>query len=131
LADFGPAAEGTVLRPAGKTSRAVHSTAEPPGGANPCAKGRSSGINVLYKIADRIEEHLERPAVAETWENGKPVRETPAADLPLAVDHFRYVEPTIFHGSNDTLYALGAGLRRSPAASPNLRSRPASPHQST
>lgn len=46
--------------------------------------------NILNRIADRIEANLERLAVAETWENGKPVRETLAADLPLAVDHFRY-----------------------------------------
>ncbi|MFI7445292.1 acetaldehyde dehydrogenase ExaC [Nonomuraea indica] len=46
--------------------------------------------NILNRIADRIEQHLEALAVAETWENGKPVRETLAADLPLAVDHFRY-----------------------------------------
>ncbi|NKY49453.1 acetaldehyde dehydrogenase ExaC [Nocardia vermiculata] len=46
--------------------------------------------NILNKIADRIEANLERLAVAETWDNGKPVRETLAADLPLAVDHFRY-----------------------------------------
>jgi aldehyde dehydrogenase len=55
--------------------------------------GRTSAAeraNILNKIADRIEENLERLAVAETWENGKPVRETTAADLPLAVDHFRY-----------------------------------------
>ena len=45
---------------------------------------------ILNKIADRIEQHLESIAVAETWENGKPVRETLAADIPLAVDHFRY-----------------------------------------
>lgn len=45
---------------------------------------------VLNRIADRIEQNLERLAVAETWDNGKPVRETLAADLPLAVDHFRY-----------------------------------------
>ncbi|MEA5454776.1 aldehyde dehydrogenase [Sinomonas sp. JGH33] len=45
---------------------------------------------VLHRIADRIEENLELLAVAETWDNGKPVRETLAADLPLAVDHFRY-----------------------------------------
>jgi aldehyde dehydrogenase len=45
---------------------------------------------ILNKIADRIEENLEKLAVAETWENGKAVRETLAADLPLAVDHFRY-----------------------------------------
>ena len=46
--------------------------------------------NILNKIADRIEENLEKLAVAETWENGKPVRETLNADLPLAIDHFRY-----------------------------------------
>ncbi|MDW6004631.1 acetaldehyde dehydrogenase ExaC [Vibrio mangrovi] len=46
--------------------------------------------NILLKIADRIEAHLEELAVAEAWENGKPVRETLAADLPLVVDHFRY-----------------------------------------
>lgn len=45
---------------------------------------------LLLKIADRMEENLERLAVAETWENGKPVRETLAADIPLAIDHFRY-----------------------------------------
>jgi aldehyde dehydrogenase len=45
---------------------------------------------VLNKIADRIEASLPMLAVAETWENGKPVRESMAADLPLAVDHFRY-----------------------------------------
>ncbi|QYJ02635.1 aldehyde dehydrogenase [Nocardioides panacisoli] len=45
---------------------------------------------ILNRIADRIEENLADLAVAETWENGKPVRETLAADLPLAVDHFRY-----------------------------------------
>jgi aldehyde dehydrogenase len=45
---------------------------------------------VLTRIADRIEQNLELLAVAETWDNGKPVRETKAADLPLAVDHFRY-----------------------------------------
>jgi len=57
------------------------------------AWGRTSPTEravVLNKIADRIEENLEKLAVAETWENGKPVRETLAADLPLAVDHFRY-----------------------------------------
>ena len=45
---------------------------------------------VLNKIADRIEANLEMLAVGETWENGKPVRETLAADMPLVVDHFRY-----------------------------------------
>ncbi|MFI6607518.1 aldehyde dehydrogenase family protein [Streptomyces sp. NPDC050507] len=45
---------------------------------------------VLNRIADRMEQHLEELAVAESWENGKPVRETLAADIPLAIDHFRY-----------------------------------------
>jgi aldehyde dehydrogenase len=45
---------------------------------------------VLNKIADVMEANLEMLAVAESWENGKPVRETLNADLPLAVDHFRY-----------------------------------------
>ncbi|MGY4767517.1 aldehyde dehydrogenase [Kribbella sp. CWNU-51] len=46
--------------------------------------------NILNKIADRMEANLELLAVAETWDNGKAVRETLAADLPLAIDHFRY-----------------------------------------
>lgn len=46
--------------------------------------------NILNKIADRIEENLEKIAVAETWDNGKAVRETLYADIPLAIDHFRY-----------------------------------------
>lgn len=46
--------------------------------------------NILLKIADRIEANLEMLAVAETWDNGKGVRETLNADIPLAVDHFRY-----------------------------------------
>ncbi|WP_432925276.1 aldehyde dehydrogenase [Microbispora sp. CA-135349] len=61
-------------------------------GAAP-AWGRTSTTeraNVLNRIADRMEQNLERLAVAETWENGKPIRETLAADIPLAIDHFRY-----------------------------------------
>ncbi|GGF68815.1 acetaldehyde dehydrogenase [Terasakiella brassicae] len=45
---------------------------------------------ILNKIADRMEERLSLLAMAETIDNGKPIRETTAADLPLAVDHFRY-----------------------------------------
>ena len=45
---------------------------------------------ILNKIADRMEANLELLAVAETWDNGKAVRETMAADIPLAIDHFRY-----------------------------------------
>ena len=57
------------------------------------AWGRTSiteRANILNKIADRMEANLEHLAVAETWDNGKPVRETLAADIPLAIDHFRY-----------------------------------------
>ncbi|KSO78074.1 aldehyde dehydrogenase family protein, partial [Pseudomonas aeruginosa] len=46
--------------------------------------------NILLKIADRIEQNLELLAVTETWDNGKAVRETLNADIPLAADHFRY-----------------------------------------
>ena len=46
--------------------------------------------NILLKIADRLEANLERLAYAETVDNGKPIRETLNADIPLAVDHFRY-----------------------------------------
>ncbi|WP_079528686.1 acetaldehyde dehydrogenase ExaC [Halobacillus hunanensis] len=50
---------------------------------------------VLNRIADRMEENLEKLAVAETWENGKAVRETLNADIPLAIDHFRYFASVI------------------------------------
>jgi aldehyde dehydrogenase len=46
--------------------------------------------NILLKMADRVEANLEMLAVAETWDNGKAVRETLAADVPLVADHFRY-----------------------------------------
>src|ERR1700727_2486700 len=57
------------------------------------AWGRTSPAEravILNKIADRMEANLEMLATAETWDNGKPIRETMAADLPLAIDHFRY-----------------------------------------
>jgi aldehyde dehydrogenase len=55
--------------------------------------GRTSSSEraiILNKIADRIEDNLELLAVAETWDNGKAVRETLGADMPLTIDHFRY-----------------------------------------
>ena len=64
---------------------AAHAAAER-WGATPAAER----ANVLLRIADRIEQNLERLAYAETIDNGKPMRETLNADLPLAVDHFRY-----------------------------------------
>jgi aldehyde dehydrogenase len=68
-----------------KALDAAHAAAESWGGTSATERAV-----ILNKIADRIEENLEKLAVAETWDNGKPVRECLAADLPLAVDHFRY-----------------------------------------
>ena len=62
------------------------------------AWGRTSvaeRADILNKIADRMERNLETLAVAEAWDNGKAVRETLAADMPLAVDHFRYFAAAI------------------------------------
>ncbi|MFO1424927.1 MAG: aldehyde dehydrogenase [Candidatus Competibacteraceae bacterium] len=64
---------------------AAHTAAEAWGRTSVAARA-----NLLNKIADRMEANLEMLAVAETWDNGKPIRETLAADLPLAIDHFRY-----------------------------------------
>ncbi|MBG1233852.1 aldehyde dehydrogenase [Aestuariivirga litoralis] len=65
---------------------------------------------ILNRIADRMEENLAKLALAETWDNGKPIRETTAADLPLAIDHFRYFagavrgqEGSIAEIDNDTV----------------------------
>ena len=57
------------------------------------AWGRTSAAEratLLNRIAQVMEDNLALLASAETWDNGKPIRETMAADLPLAVDHFRY-----------------------------------------
>lgn len=54
------------------------------------ASSATDRSNMLLKIADVMEENLEALARAETWDNGKALRETTAADLPLAIDHFRY-----------------------------------------
>jgi aldehyde dehydrogenase len=66
--------------------------------------------NILLKIADRIEANLDLIATAETWDNGKPIRETVNADIPLSVDHFRYFagvlrgqEGTMSEIDNDTV----------------------------
>ncbi|WP_294612601.1 aldehyde dehydrogenase [Roseovarius sp.] len=77
------------------------------------AWGRRSSTersNILLKIADVLEANLEVLAQAETWDNGKPIRETRAADIPLAVDHFRYFagvlrgqEGTMSEIDNDTV----------------------------
>ena len=69
---------------------AAHAAA--PGWGKTSAAGRAL---VLNRIADRIEANLESIALAETWDNGKPIRETLNADIPLAVDHFRYFAASI------------------------------------
>ena len=64
---------------------AAHAASEAWGKTPPAARA-----NILLKIADRLEQNLELLAYAETVDNGKPIRETLNADLPLAIDHFRY-----------------------------------------
>ena len=66
--------------------------------------------SILLKIADKMEENLELLALAETLDNGKPIRETRAADVPLSIDHFRYFagcirseEGTLGEIDNDTI----------------------------
>jgi aldehyde dehydrogenase len=54
------------------------------------ATSTTERANLLTRIAQVMEDNLPLLAAAETWDNGKPIRETTAADLPLAVDHFRY-----------------------------------------
>ena len=69
---------------------AAHVAKDGWGGASTTERSR-----VLNAVADAIDENLEMLAVAESWENGKPVRETLAADIPLAADHFRYFADVI------------------------------------
>ncbi|HNC79169.1 MAG TPA: aldehyde dehydrogenase family protein [Rhodocyclaceae bacterium] len=64
---------------------AAHAAADKWGKTSPAERS-----NILLKIADRLEANLEKLAYAETVDNGKPIRETLNADIPLAVDHFRY-----------------------------------------
>ena len=64
---------------------AGHKAADAWGATSPTERS-----NILLKIADIMEANLQDLAVAETWDNGKAVRETMAADIPLAIDHFRY-----------------------------------------
>ena len=64
---------------------AAHAAREGWGRTSPAQRA-----GVLLKMADRMEENLDLIALAETWDNGKPIRETMAADIPLAIDHLRY-----------------------------------------
>ncbi len=68
-----------------KALDAAHAAKTEWGKTSPAARAR-----ILEQIAQRMEDNLEMLATVETWDNGKPIRETMAADLPLAVDHFRY-----------------------------------------
>jgi len=83
---------------------------KPPKLSGPRRTSVAERANILNKIADRMEQNLEQLAVAETWDNGKPIRESLAADLPLAIDHFRYFagavraqEGSISQIDNDTV----------------------------
>jgi aldehyde dehydrogenase len=69
---------------------AAHAAKEAWGEASVTERSR-----VLNRVADAIEEHRVSLAIAESWDNGKPVRETLAADIPLAADHFRYFASVI------------------------------------
>ncbi|MBT0777939.1 MULTISPECIES: aldehyde dehydrogenase [Paracoccus] len=84
---------------------AAHAAKDKWGATSPAERA-----NIMLKIADRMERNLELLATAETWDNGKPIRETMAADLPLAIDHFRYFagvlraqEGSISQIDNDTV----------------------------
>jgi aldehyde dehydrogenase len=68
-----------------KALDAAHAAAPAWGKTDPAARAL-----ILNKIADRMEANLESLALAEAWDNGKPIRETLNADIPLAIDHFRY-----------------------------------------
>ncbi len=70
------------------------------------AAGRAK---VLNAVADAIEQHAEMLAVTESWENGKPVRETLAADIPLAADHFRYFAAAIRAEEGEIAEVEGVG----------------------
>jgi aldehyde dehydrogenase len=64
---------------------AAHAARESWGHSSPTHRA-----NLMIQIAQRMEDNLEMLALAETWDNGKPIRETMAADIPLAIDHWRY-----------------------------------------
>jgi aldehyde dehydrogenase len=68
-----------------KALDAAHAAKEAWGRTAPAERAR-----ILNRMADRIEENLDLVALADTWDNGKPIRETTAADIPLAIDHLRY-----------------------------------------
>src|SRR5665213_4027706 len=90
--DLSPATGGAITEVAESTPEDVELALDAAHAAKD-AWGEASATEraeVLNAIADAIEANKESLAVAESWENGKPVRETLNADLPLVVDHFRY-----------------------------------------
>jgi aldehyde dehydrogenase len=83
---------GLIARVARSNSKDIDLAVEAAGKAAD-AWGKTSATersNIMFKIAQRIEDNLESLALVEAWDNGKAIRETMAADIPLAVDHFRY-----------------------------------------
>jgi aldehyde dehydrogenase len=90
--DTSPIDGGLIARVPKSNSKDIDLAVEAAGKAAD-AWGKTSATersNIMFKIAERIEENLERLALVESWDNGKAIRETMAADIPLAVDHFRY-----------------------------------------
>ena len=90
--DTSPIDGGQVARVPKSNSKDIDLAVEAAGKAAD-AWGKTSATersNIMFKIAERIEENLESLALVECWDNGKAIRETMAADIPLAVDHFRY-----------------------------------------
>jgi aldehyde dehydrogenase len=95
--NLSPATAGPICQVAESTPAdvdlaldAAHAAKDAWGEASPAQRAKA-----LNAIADAIEEHAEMLAVTESWENGKPVRETLNADIPLAADHFRYFAAAI------------------------------------
>jgi len=90
--DLSPATAGAITEVAHSTGEDVELALDAAHAAKDSWGELSAGARaeVLNAIADAIDKNKEMLAVAESWENGKPVRETLAADLPLVVDHFRY-----------------------------------------
>jgi len=95
--DLSPATAGPITEVAESTPADIELALDAAHAAKD-AWGEASSTDraaVLNKVADLVEEHREMLAVAESWENGKPVRETLNADIPLVVDHFRYFAAAI------------------------------------
>ena len=90
--DLSPATAGPITEVAHSTPEDVELALDAAHAAKDgwAAKSAAERATVLNAIADAIEANKEMLAVAESWENGKPVRETLNADIPLVVDHFRY-----------------------------------------